>query len=122
MGGASRGTWGDGSSRPLRPWLTDPSAAAEGPAHLRGNLGRWLPPDPRHPRGVPADGLGRLQLRGHARDGGWLDAEGGGELDLGARPLRVQLQEKELLVRVQAEVGKGQRGGRRCGGERSSWR
>jgi len=81
-----------------------------------------MPPPRPPPSTTRADRLGRLQLRGHARDGGWLDAEGGGELDLGARSLRVQLQEKERLARVQAEVGKGQRGGRRCGGERSSWR
>jgi len=56
---------------PLRPWLTglpDPSRGSDSGARLRGNLGlaprplrplrgnlgRWLPPDPRQPRGVPA--------------------------------------------------------------------
>ena len=38
---------------PLRPWLTglpDPNRGSEVGARLRGNPGRGLPPDPRHPR------------------------------------------------------------------------
>jgi len=43
---------------PPRPWLTGPSAAADGPARLRGSLGRCLPPDPRqtHIKGATALG------------------------------------------------------------------
>jgi len=46
------------SFRPPRPWLTGPSAAADGPARLRGSLGRGLPPDPRQTHISEVSGLG----------------------------------------------------------------
>jgi len=54
--------------RPPRPWLTGPSAAADGPARLRGSLGRCLPPDPRQTDGVADDGEGTSD-RSHRRCG-----------------------------------------------------
>jgi hypothetical protein len=49
------------SSSPPRPWLTGPPAAAGGPAHLRGSLGRCLPQTPakrssREPQGLEIGG------------------------------------------------------------------
>ena len=54
--------------RPPRPWLTGPPAAADGPARLRGSLGRCLPPDPRQTDGVADSGVGtgdRVDIAGH---------------------------------------------------------
>ncbi len=59
---------------PPRPWLTGPSAAADGPARLRGSLGRCLPPDPRQTDRVADSGEGtgeRVSVSGHR----WCDKQ-----------------------------------------------
>ncbi len=72
------------SPRPPRPWRLAPRPypQADGPARLRGSLGRGLPPDPRQKDCVAGGGAGtgeRVSVSGHGRcDSQTRSLRGGG--------------------------------------------